>query len=338
MGALTLHNLQSASFNLKSLARAGLCLIVVAVCAGVQALQDIPLTGLNPSAVESAPLDAKQRATLQDALKSRDYTRAETLLLDEINRNPKSPQLLTLAGRVFFLDGKYLNTAIAMKKAETLAPLDERSRFTLAMAYITLNHRGWARPELEKLEQSNPRNALYPYWISRLDYDAQKFSAAVTSARKAIELDASFMKAYDNLGLSYEALGQYDNAVASYQEALRLNRSKPPSSPWPLLNLGTLLVKLGRLDEAETYLKEALQIDAKFPQGHCQMGLLLEKRGKDAEAIHELEQAAELNPRYAEPYYVLGKIYRRQGDEKDAEKARNQFQKLKSEETKESPR
>ena len=116
------------------------------------------------------------RASLREALGARDYTRAETLLVDEINRNPKSPQLLTLLGGIFFLDGKYLNTAVAMKRAEALAPLDDQSRFTLAMAYITLNHRDWARPELEKLARNDPRNALYPYWLSRLDYDAMRES------------------------------------------------------------------------------------------------------------------------------------------------------------------
>ncbi len=104
------------------------------------------------------------------------------------------------------------------------------------------------------------------------------------------------MKAYDNLGLSYEALGNMMKPIRSYQEAIRLNRQKSSNSPWPLLNLGTLLVKLGRLEEAESYLRESLQYDPKFPQAHYQMGLLLEKQNKDAEAIRELEQAAALKP------------------------------------------
>src|SRR5213594_4272471 len=195
-----------------------------------QELRDIPATGLIPGALEEAPLDPARRLSLQAAIKSRDYARAEALLLEEINRNPKSPQLLTLAGGIFFLDGKYLNSAIAMKKAEALAPLDDRSRFTLAMAYITLNHRDWARPELEKLARNDPRNALYPYWLSRLDYDPMQFTAAVANARKAISLNSRFVKAYDNLGLSYEALGKFDDAVEAYRQAVRLNRESQPGS------------------------------------------------------------------------------------------------------------
>lgn len=299
-------------------------------------LEDAIKESPSPSALESVPMGPSLRASLREALGARDYTRAETLLVDEINQNPKSPQLLRLLGGIFFLDGKYLNTAVAMKRAEALAPLDDQSRFTLTMAYITLNHRDWARPELEKLARNDPRNALYPYWLSRLDYDAMQFTAAVANARKAISLNSRFVKAYDNLGLSYEALAKFDDAVEAYRQAVRLNRESQPGSPWPALNFGSLLTKLGRLEEAELNLKEALQSDPKLPRAHYQMGLLLEKQKKDAEAIQELRQAAALNPAYAEPYYALGKIYQRMGDRQQAEQAWSTFQKLKKEQPQEA--
>jgi tetratricopeptide (TPR) repeat protein len=281
------------------------------------------------SAIRNAPLSPSLRAGLEGAMKVRDYGRAETLLIDEIERSSKSPKLLTLLGGIFFLDGKYLSSASAMKKAEALGPLDDRSRFTLAMAYIILNHRDWARPELDKLARLDPQNALYPYWLSRLDYDAMQFSAAVANARKAISVDPHFYKAYDNLGLSYEALGKYDDALQAYRDAMRLNGESPSASPWPHLNAGAMLVKLGRWEEAEGYLRESLRYDPKLPQAHYHLGLLLEKQKKDAEAIRELQQATSLNPSYAEPYQALGKIYHRIGDEESAQTAFETFQRLK---------
>jgi tetratricopeptide (TPR) repeat protein len=239
--------------------------------------------------------------------------------------------LLRFLASIFFLDGKYLNTAVALKKAEALTPLDDSSRFTLALAYIILNHRDWARPELEQLAKSDPQNPLYPYWLGRLDYDAMQFTSAISHFQKALALDPSYMKTYDNLGLCYEALGKYDEAVKTYQEAIRRNREKPLSSPWPPLNLGTLLIKLGRLEEAEAALKESLRYDARFPQAHYELGLLLEKQKKDDEALAALRQATALNPSYAEPYYALGRIYKRRGEVKNAEAAWATFHKLKRE-------
>jgi tetratricopeptide (TPR) repeat protein len=316
-----------------TIVHAGLALLLAwAAAPGQQPLlPETPGSGITRQALRNLPLSPESRAALEKSLDSRDFTGAETILLKEIERHPKSPQLLTFVGGVFFVDGKTLNSAVAMKKAEALAPLDDRSRFTLAMAYVTLNHRDWARPELEKLAASDPRNALYPYWLSRLDYDAQQFGAAVAHARQALELDANFTRAYDNLGLCYEALGRYDDAVRSYQDAVRLNRASPSPSPWPNLNLSALLIKLGRLEEAEKHLRESLQDDPRLAQAHYQMGALLEKQHRDAAALEELKEAAALDASYAEPYYLLGRIYQREGNKKDAETAWNTFARLKKE-------
>lgn len=290
-----------------------------------------------PPAASTLALDPQQRDALERAIKARDYESAEKLLVAEIDQKPESPELLKFLGSVFFLDGKYLNTAIALKKAEALKPLDNSSRFTLALAYITLNHRDWARPELEKLARSESQNALYSYWLGRIDYDAMQFTAAVSNFTKALQLDPEFMNTYDNLGLCYEALGKYDAAIKTYQEAIRRNLQKASPSPWPPLNLGTLLIKLQRLEEAEPLLRESLGYDPRFPQAHYQLGLLLEKQKKDSAAVEELRQAATLKPDYAEPHYVLGRIYQRQGDTTNAEAAWTTFQKLKKEDPKERP-
>ena len=103
--------------------------------------------------------------------------------------------MLTYLGSLFFLDGKYLNSTVATRTAEAIAPLDDRSRFTLALCHIILNHPESARPELEKLAAADPREPRYPYWLGRLDYDAMRFRAAAANLRKALELDPNFMKA-----------------------------------------------------------------------------------------------------------------------------------------------
>jgi tetratricopeptide (TPR) repeat protein len=296
-----------------------------------QEFKDVPSPDPSPSSLLNLPLDPGRRSSLEQAIKNRKYENAETLLLQEIEQNPKSHQLLTVLGGIFFLDGKYLNTAIALKKAEVLSPLDDQNRFTLAMSYIIINHRDWARPELERLAQSNPRSALYPYWLGRLDYDDMQFAAALDKFKKALELDPSLMKIYDNLGLCYEALGKYDEAIQTYQKATRLNRLRRLNSAWPPLNFGTLLVKLGKLEQAEPYLRESLSYDPKFARAHYQLGILLEKQRKEGEAIQELNQAASLDPSYPEPHYALGRIYQRKGDIRNAETALNTFQKLKKE-------
>jgi len=283
------------------------------------------------------PLGEAERTALRQAIQARNYARAEALLAGEIERQPKSPQLLSMLGGVFFRDGKYLNCAVAIKKAEALAPLAARDRFTLALSYIILNRRDWARPELEKLAGADSRSPLYPYWLGRIDYDALQFSAAEAHFQKALNLDPQFTKAYDNLGLTYEALAKYDDAVRVYRQASLMNRSDSTPSPWPPLNLGTLLVKLGRLAEAELYLEESLRYDSRFPKAHFEMAVLLEKEKKDEQACKELLAAVQDDPSYPEPHYLLGRIYTRQGNKLKADAEWQTFQKLKQESPQEKP-
>jgi tetratricopeptide (TPR) repeat protein len=276
----------------------------------------------------AAPGD-ERRARIAEALRTGAYDRAEALLLEAAEAQPRSAEVLRQLGGVFLARGRPLNAAVALKKAEALEPLDEPSRFTLVMSYVALGRRGWARPELARLVEAAPANPLYPYWVARLDYDDGQYATAVTGLRRSLELDPGFMRAHDNLGLCYEALGRFDEAVRSWEEAIRLNDGQKTKSPWPSLNLGLMLTRLDRLDEAEARFREALRCDSRFAQAHYQLGITLEKKGRAGEAVVELEEAARLDPVYAEPQYALARLYRRAGEAQKADQALRRFQEIK---------
>jgi tetratricopeptide (TPR) repeat protein len=286
---------------------------------------------MDTHALDAAGLDADRRALIEDALRAGAYDRAQAMLLEEADRHPRSPELLRLLGGVLFMTGAYLDSAIAFKKAEALAPLDARSRFTLAMSYVVLGRRDWARPELATLARGEPRNPLYPYWQARLDYDEEHYAAAVEGFRRALALDPTYLKAHDNLGLALEALGREDEALRSYEEALRLDRARTSRSPWPAMNLGILLTRLDRLDEAEPLLRESAAQDPRFAPARYQLGLVLEKKGRAAEAMAELAAAAALDPRYPEPHYAMARLLRRAGDTVQADRELDRFLALKKE-------
>jgi tetratricopeptide (TPR) repeat protein len=139
------------------------------------------------------------------------------------------------------------------------------------------------------------------------------------------------MKAWDNLGLDYDALGRFDEAVHAFEEAIRLNDEQKTKSPWPSLNLGLLLTRLDRLDEAETRFRGSLACDPAFSLAHYHLGLILEKKGRVGEAVAELEEAARLDPASAEAQYALARLYRRGGDTEKADRALQRFEQIKKE-------
>jgi Flp pilus assembly protein TadD len=294
-------------------------------------LRDSKQLGVFDGDVSLSGVVDERSARINEALKASDYGRAETLLVEAAEANPRSPEVLRLLGAVFFMRGRPLNAAVALKKAEAIAPLDERGRFTLVMSYVALGHRDWARPELAKLVEAAPGNALYQYWTGRLDFDDQQFAKALGSLRRAVELEPGLARAYDSLGLCYEALGRFDEAERSWQEAIRLESGKPTRSPWPPLNLGLMLSRLDRPDAAEARFRESIACDPRFAAAHYQLGLALEKKGRAAEALGELEEAARLDPAAAEAQYALARVYRRAGEETKADRALQRFEELKRE-------
>ena len=272
---------------------------------------------------------ASLRSTEIDrALRDRDWERAERLLVAEIGQEPRTPELLMLLGRVFLMDRKPLNAAIAIKKAEALGPVDEGTRYALALAYISLKRGDWARPELERLAAANASNVLYQYWLGRLDYDAAQYGSAIGRFEQVVARDPTFMRAHDNLGLCYEALNEPERAIPHYRRALELNRHPASRSPWPALNLGILLRRRGEVDEAEALFREALAYDSAFAQAHYQLGTLLEQQGRIEQAVSQLALAVSHDARYAAPHYALARIYRRQGRLAEAGEALATFQRL----------
>jgi tetratricopeptide (TPR) repeat protein len=293
----------------------------------------IPVLG-SPGTLAGLQLEPSRSAELESALNRRDYKRAETILVEEAQRDPKSARaakLYTLVGHILFLDGQYLNSAIAWKKADAIASLDAQTRFSLAMAYVRLNRPDWGRDELQRLSQGDPQNPLYLYWLAKLDYDAREYTPAIAKLRRVIELDPTMMRAYNNLGLCYDSLGQFDEAIQSFTRATELNRTEKQPSAWPPLNFAVSLVSLNRLEEAVAQLHEALSYDPKFPQAYYQLGLVLEKERKFEEAITPLQRAVELDPSYPEPHYTLGRIYQRQGKRQEAQEEIEKFKKLRKE-------
>lgn len=284
-----------------------------ALAASEQEPGELRLRFDSASILPAGSLDAIRGTEIEAAIRTADWPRAERLLAAEIDRRPASRDLLVLLGRVFFLSGKPLNVAIALKKAEAIQPLDDDLRLTLALAYIRLGRGDWARPELDRLVTSRPERAVYRYWLGRIEYDGGQYAAAVIRFQETLERDPQFMRARDNLGLCYEALDEPQRAIGQYREAIRLNRQSSAKSPWPPLNLAILLRKQGELDRAASLLREALRYDGTFAKAHYQLGVVLEDQGQLENAIAALRRAAELDSHYAEPHYALARIYRRQG-------------------------
>jgi superkiller protein 3 len=113
----------------------------------------------------------------------------------------------------------------------------------------------------------------------------------------------------DNLGNLLLKKGRVDEAITHYQKALQIN----PAYATAHNNLGNLLIQLGRLDEAIAQLQKALQIKPNYAEAHNNLGNALLQNGQVDEAIVHYQKALQIKPDFAEAHYNLGMVLLQKG-------------------------
>ncbi|NNE44565.1 MAG: tetratricopeptide repeat protein, partial [Gemmatimonadetes bacterium] len=106
-------------------------------------------------------------------------------------------------------------------------------------------------------------------------------------------------------GIVADSQGDWDTAIAHYEEALRLK----PDYPKGHLNLGVDLARVGRRDEAMAHLAEAERLDPTYYRAPYNQGSLLEDTGRHDEAAEAYARAVELEPRYLVARLALAEMH-----------------------------
>jgi tetratricopeptide (TPR) repeat protein len=227
-------------------------------------------------------------------------------------------ELLSVQGAVAFLAGDMRASAADFAAAAAIQPLEETDTFTRAMALVNLHDDKGARTLIEDLAAKHPDHAVYIYWLGRLDYDQRRYDEAIVKLKRALELDPNSTRAWNSLGNAYDMQGQMERALNAFRKATELNRNLSHPSPWPPHDLGFLLLRMEKPDEAEAALRESLRYDSKLAQTHYYLGRVLEKEGQDTAAINEYAIAVSSDQASPEACYSLGKLYRKVHRDADA--------------------
>ena len=119
-------------------------------------------------------------------------------------------------------------------------------------------------------------------------------------------------------GKPKESTKKHEQAIAWYRQVLK----EHPQQEETYLNLANTLLTLGRVEEAEETLREALRQVSMWPPVHCKLADVLVQRGKTLlkqrktneaqqrfdEAQRQYREAYRLDPDWALPYRALGRL------------------------------
>jgi tetratricopeptide (TPR) repeat protein len=266
------------------------------------------------------------RALGRKAYESRQYEQAARHFARALQACGDSPALLLALGQAQLL---------SQHPAEAIAALDrippEDSSYVAALkvkakALYLLQRDREAETALQRAAERAPGDAEIPYDLGRMYYQQQRHAEAAQAFRKATALDPLAYKAWDNLGLATEALGDVAEAQQHYLKALALVHKDHPRYDVVYANFADLLIKLGNYQRAFDLAAEAAQRNPDEARNFFLAGKALVQLGQDSVSVKWLEQAGALNPDYPEPFYALAQVYRRLGRAGDAARALNAFQ------------
>lgn len=138
--------------------------------------------------------------------------------------------------------------------------------------------------------------------------DQGQYDKAVADFQAALAQSKS-LDGYFGLGNALTNLGRIDEAIAAYQEALKINPNDIPT----LTNLGVAYYQQGRLREAQDTFRKVLSLDPDDAETHYLLAAALIQAGDLAAAEQELNRALELKPNLPEARFGMGMLRRLQG-------------------------
>ena len=230
---------------------------------------------------------------------------------------------------------------------------DPAAGIRLGMAYVRYFEEKHSETEYLFRAQKLLTEGLIPnqnhtggwYNLGKVYLSLNKPGEALSSLRKAVELNPDHMQAHFAKGIAYEKVGEYENARRSYLNCLRLF----PEDTQVLTNLGNLehgfsnyekaieyyykavesdpsysgsYANLGRLYfvdlkdavNGRKFIEKALHYDPDFPTALHHLGSIELAEGNVEESIRIFERAIEIDPRYVPAHGNLAGIYTDRGD------------------------
>jgi len=156
-----------------------------------------------------------------------------------------------------------------------------------------------ARAELQKAPAAE-RDAAKQKVSELADQAAKEYKAAQESAG---EKDPNSHLLWAKLGEAYDTAGRNEDAAQAYQQAI----AGKPDVPGYYNNLGNVLARMGKIDEAKAAYTKSAELDPpNAATAWRNFGISLYNANRLGDAVEPLKKSAELDPKNAQTWYLLG--------------------------------
>jgi tetratricopeptide (TPR) repeat protein len=153
--------------------------------------------------------------------------------------------------------------------------------------------------------------------------NAGKVDEATKRYFEALRIEPQSAEAHYGLGLTFTKSGRANDAIAHFDEALRLAREGKTLIDDGRLatahfNIGILRAKQGQIDDAGNHFADAVRANPRFAEAQNSLGAHLMVQGKFEEALTHLQEAIRLKPDFATAHNNLGTVLGKRGQVAEA--------------------
>jgi tetratricopeptide (TPR) repeat protein len=258
----------------------------------------------SPGTTDALLYQAKSLVHLQD------FAGAERALRGYVASHPDSSDALYMLGFVLNRQSRPAESLVSYTKAAAIAhPMADDLKI-VGLDYALLDDYADAIKWLEKAVALDGYNKDAWYYLGRAYYTKSRLIEARKAFLRVLDLDPRDSKAESNLGLIFESSAQPEAAIEAYRNAIAWQEQSPHPSEQPYVNLGNLLMELGRTTEAIEPLAKAVVLAPGNAFCRLKLGIAYLRARQLDGAQRELEKATQLEPDNAAAHYQLGKLYK----------------------------
>ena len=117
------------------------------------------------------------------------------------------------------------------------------------------------------------------------------------------EKDPNLHLLWAKLGEAYDTAGRNEEAAQAYQQAI----AAKPDVPGYYNNLGNVLARAGKIDEAKAAYTKSAELDpTNAATAWRNFGISLYNANRLGDAVEPLQKSAELDPKNPQTWYLLG--------------------------------
>jgi tetratricopeptide (TPR) repeat protein len=219
-------------------------------------------------------------------------------------------ELFLAKGIALNMTGKYREARSSFNKALKICDeFKDEVAYSIAQSYMQNSMFSVAEKYLLLAYHHNNDNILVLYDLG-LNYEKlDNPGAGIPYYEKYLDLDPFAEHVWNNLGLIYTQLGEFDKARDSFDFALAIN---PQFLPGYFCKADMLILN-NQVEEAIDVYKELLIVDPFNTRAFCEMGKCYTKLDDFNEALRIYRDTLALSDDCSEAWYGTGFIYFRQG-------------------------